>query len=557
MRTRTVRRRALAALSLAALASLAACSTPSGEPSGSAHATGRSRAAFSSAEATLVDFEWDGEVVADWSGGAPDAIANQLLYTVGALNEFESVGQLEKLEITSRVVSPIPGGGGQHLVTYHAKLPVAWNTSRPTPSTFALKLPRLGYWSALVNFTAAYGATCVDAFAHSVDAGSMWYYYRTQRPACVFAPGDAIEAIATVAPSPGNTTGKYPEYHRIWQDDLLKAVVIIGKYEEGGTSFSDPGIEGYAELVDHTRQKLARAATGPVVTTPPGLPTHPGVAYPDITLEASLPTGKSVRVHFLLVDNVRTQGAAFDARYASLTSDADFIGYSGHAGLGANVRALLDKGTWAAGQHLLFAMNGCDTFAYVDGRLRAARAALNADDPAGTKYLDMITNAMPSYADAYASEPVVLDALIDWQTPATYSDIFRNIDYRQVVAVTGEEDNEFVPGMAVGTVPAPPPDAGTDGGPLLPDAGDDAGTPGDAGTPPAPTASPTPPTPPTPSSPPAPSALSPVSPEGAPTEPSGCACDTAPGGAPTQAPLGGLALGVVGALVAARRRRAR
>ncbi|HRG97466.1 MAG TPA: hypothetical protein PLR99_14530, partial [Polyangiaceae bacterium] len=453
------------------LASAAACSAPGGDPSTSS-GTAQSRAAFASAEATLVELEWDGEVVADWSGGAPDAIANQMLYTVGALNEFESVGQLEKLEITNRIVSPVPGGGGQHLVTYHAKLPVAWNKRRATPSTFALKLPRLGYWSSLVNFTAAYGATCVDASAHGVDAGSMWYYYRVLRPGCVIAPGDALEVTATVAPSLGNTTGKYPEYHRIWQDDLLKAVIIVGKYEEGATSFSDPGLEGYARFVDHVRQKLTRAATGPLTTTPPGLPTHPGVAYPDVTLEASLPTGKTVRVHFLLVDNVRTQGAAFDARYASLTSDADFIGYSGHAGLGANVRALLDKGSWAAGQHLLFFMNGCDTFAYVDGRLRASRAALNTDDPAGTKYLDMVTNAMPSYADAYSSEPVLLDALIDWQTPQTFADIFRNIDYRQVVAVTGEEDNEFVPGTPIGTVPSTGPDAGADAGPVVPDAGD-------------------------------------------------------------------------------------
>ena len=523
------------------MAGAAACSAPVGEPAASFDTTAKSRAAFASAEATLVELEWDGEVVADWSGGAPDAIANQLLYTIGALNELASVGQLERVEITNRVVSPIPGGGGQHLVTYHAKLPVAWNRRRPTPSTFTLKLPRRGYWSSLVDFAATYGGTCVDASAHGVDAGSMWYYYRVLRPSCALAPSDAIEIMATVAPSAGNTTGKYPEYHRVWQDDLLKAVVIVGKYEEGATSFSDPGLEGYAQFVDHVRQKLARAATGPVVTTPPGLPTHPGVAYPDITLEASLPTGKTARVHFLLVDNVRTQGASFDARYASLTSDADFINYSGHAGLGANVRALLDKGTWSAGQHLLFFMNGCDTFAYVDGRLREARTALNTDDPTGTKYLDMISNAMPSYANAYSSEPVVLDALIDWQTPRTFADIFRSIDYRQVVAVTGEEDNEFVPGMPVGTVPAPAPDAATDGGPLTPDAGD--ARPGTPGTPSA-----------TPSAGPLPSTPA-IEPSSGAQEPSGCACETAPGRAPAEPPLGGLGLAVAGALVAARRRR--
>ncbi len=540
-RARNGSRSGRAALAIALLATTAACSASGGDPL-AASETGHTRAAFASAEATLVNFEWDGQVVADWSGGAPDAIANQMLYTVGSLNEVQSVGQLEQLEITNRVVTAIPDSGGQYLVTYHAKLPVAWNKRRATPSSFAFKLPRLGFWSSLVSFTASYGATCVDPQAHGVDAGSMWYYFRTRRFGCTLAPADAIDVNATVTPALGNTVGKYPEYHRVWRDDLLKAVVIVGKYEEGATGFSDAGVEGYARFVDHYRAKLGRMATGPVTITPPGVPAHPGVDFPDVTLEAALPTGKTARVHILLVDNVRTQGPAFDARYASLTEDADFIGYSGHAGLGANVRALLEKGTWSAGQHLLFFMNGCDTFAYVDGRLRAARAALNPDDPTGTKYLDMITNAMPSYADAYSSEPVVLDALLDWQTPKTYADIFRGIDSRQVVAVTGEEDNEFVPGTPVGTIQPPPvPEAGT--GPVItPEAGADGGRPT-----PAPSASaPVPPT----SAPPA------ATPPGGATEPSGCACETTPG-RPAPGPtgtLGGLGLALAVALVASRRR---
>ncbi len=39
-------------------------------------------------------------------------------------------------------------------------------------------------------------------------------------------------------------------------------------------------------------------------------------------------------------------------------------------------------------------MNGCDTFAYVDGALAQTRAALNPDDPNGTKYMEIVTNAM-------------------------------------------------------------------------------------------------------------------------------------------------------------------
>ncbi len=529
------------ALALGAVFGAAACSaSPSSSDGARAAEAGRSRQAFTSSEATLVDFDWDGEVVTDWTGGAPDAIGAQMLYTVGSLNDFDSVGQLEKLVTTNVVVTP--QADGRYRVTYHAKLPVAWNVRRARPSTFALTLPRVGIWNSLVTFSTAYGTTCVESGAHDVNAGSLWYFYRPRMFGCTLASSDVVNVNATVTLSTGNTTGKYPEYHRVWQDDVLDAVVVYGKYEEGVTSSSDPGIAGYGLFVERMRQRLAAVATSPITTVPASIAARPGAEAPDVTLEAILPYSKKVRIHMLLVDNVRTQGPAFDARFAQLTPEADIVMYHGHAGLGANVRSLLEKGSYTAGHHLLFFMNGCDTFAYVDGRLREARAALNADDPAGTKYLDMVTNAMPSYADAFSSEPVMLEALVDYATPRTYADIFRGIDYRQVVVVTGEEDNEFVPGIPVGSV-QPPAVVETD-----------AGSPNDAETRPDASGAPTPA--PTASSP-APSTSS--TPSSTPTTPStpedGCACVSAPGSPTNGSPFAALGFLASLVLLATRRRR--
>ena len=187
-------------------------------------------------------------------------------------------------------------------------------------------------------------------------------------------------------------------------------------------------------------------------------------------------------------------------------------------------------------------MNGCDTFAYVDGRLRETRAALNADDPAGTKYLDMVTNAMPSYANAFSSEPVMLEALVDYATPRTYADIFRGIDSRQVVVVTGEEDNEFAPGMPVGSVQPPPGVEVNDGGTKRPDAS------GEAPVTPSPSASgPLPST--SPASPPSSAPTSSGTPE------SGCACESAPGAPASGSPYLALGLAAAMGLVVTRRRR--
>ena len=103
------------------------------------------------------------------------------------------------------------------------------------------------------------------------------------------------------------------------------------------------------------------------------------------------------------------------------------------------------------GQYAIVFMNGCDTFAYVDGHLAEARAELNPDDPTGTRYMDMVTNVMPSFFRSmpYASMAMI-DGLLAYEHPKTYDEIFKLIDKSEVVVVTGEEDNVYVPGYVPG-----------------------------------------------------------------------------------------------------------
>jgi len=92
-------------------------------------------------------------------------------------------------------------------------------------------------------------------------------------------------------------------------------------------------------------------------------------------------------------------------------------------------------------------MNGCDTFAYVDGALAQTRAAINPDDPSGTRYLEFITNGMPTYfADMAGSTLSLVKGLLRWDAPQTYEKMFAGVASAQVVNVTGEEDNLYTPG---------------------------------------------------------------------------------------------------------------
>jgi hypothetical protein len=397
--------------------------------------------ADSSAEATFLTFEWDGELVASSVWNTKSTIQDQLLYTIGHLNGDRAVGRLDKLELTNVKSSSVSDGTR---VTYHAKMSVAWGSKTNLPTKYSFTLPRKVDSAALEAFTSKYLHSCVDWGAHDVDSGSMWYYYRPKASGCTLDAADVVKAEAAVSVSPNNTNGKYPEYDRVWADNELRVVAIFGKYEDGATTTSDAGIAGWNAFIKSVKQELPPYQ---LATVPANVADAPGVSVNDVTFTGTLAGGKKVIVNALLVDNVSSASETFYARYNSLSTRADVIIYNGHAGLGQNVRALARRGSWVAGQYLILFMNGCDTFAYVDGYLAQTRAAINPDDPTGTKYMDIVTNGMPAFFNQMPRASLALvRGLMKTSAPLTYQQMFANIDSAQVVLVTGEEDNVYTPG---------------------------------------------------------------------------------------------------------------
>ncbi len=398
----------------------------------------------SSVVATFRDFDFDASLVADFVGRERETIEDQLLYTVGQLNADNSSGRIDTAAITNIVRTT---ENGRTRLSYHAKLRVAWGKKNSIPATYELILPvDISKQSA---FASKYGHTCVDFGAHDVDEGSMFYYFRPKQSGCSIDAADIIRVQATLSPSPSETTGKYPEYNKVWEDNTLRVVAVFGK-NEAFTTTNDVGISAYNSFVAAVKSRLTNPTTVPANIGP-----NPGVANPDVTYTASIGEGKSIIVNAFLVDSIQQGGAAFEARYAAVTPKADFIIYNGHAGLGANVRALARMGRWEKGQYSIVFINGCDTYAYVDSFLNDERARVNPEDPTGTKHLDIVMNAMPAFFSELKDTTLALvDALLDYKQPRNYQRIFRDIDSSQVVLVSGEEDNTFVPGDA----PPPPPD---------------------------------------------------------------------------------------------------
>src|ERR1051326_2237047 len=133
---------------------------------GAGERVARTRSAFTSANAELVDFDFDGKLVSDTSDDARlrTLLGARLMASVGQLNADRANGRHERLELTAITATASDAAPDHFDVTYHAKLPVAW-AGATKPTTYTLILPAKVAEADQIDFAAKYGATCTDEAA--------------------------------------------------------------------------------------------------------------------------------------------------------------------------------------------------------------------------------------------------------------------------------------------------------------------------------------------------------------------------------------------------------
>lgn len=434
----------LSKLSVRALAVVAAMVTSLSGCGDSRPAT--SDVKFDSAHSIALDgIIDDGRIIASSSSeySIKDEISEQLFYTIGQLNGYGGVSDMNRLESTISEVTQRTDG--RFDVKYAAKLFISWPRERAIPATMQLIMPARGDYTGLANFYAAYGSDessskkCMASEAHEVSLGIFWYYYRPLKSSCNLRNASTEEnGVASrfnirLATSGENTSNKSPEYGKVWEDGKLVVTAIFGKYEEGATGSSDAGISAFSQTYYDLLNNFGQPVSNNLSNG-----QQPSATNNDVRLLFNTQSGP-LDIHLYLVDGIRTVNADFRAKYNERTKISDFVSYSGHSGLGANIRAMTRMGQFVQGQYQIFLVNGCDTFAYVEGSLRQAHADVNPGF-GPDKFFDIITNAMPSYFHMNSTSNLSLIRGLVGQTK-TYRQILQGFDQNQRAAVTGEQDN--------------------------------------------------------------------------------------------------------------------
>lgn len=412
---------------LATIASFACAAPPADE---SPVDDAESEDALTSKDAQIVDDIFRGELVAAPNEDAKKAIVRQLFYVVGPLTRLEAnaqVGRVQLTEVTERIEN------GKKRITYAARLPVAWPKASRVPTSQALVLPR--DLSAIDAFNARYDGSC-GVREESVELESLWYNFEPTAPSCRLKESDVVRVTATVERDPAVTRGKYPEYDRVWSDGALDVVSIFNSTDGSGRR------EQYQQYVD----AAARLLIGGTATDNP----HGPSLLHDITVTGKVRVqgqDRPVTIHAIESGQLFEAGPDLATRYGALSEKADLVTYVGHSHLGKNTRSLSEMSRAKAGKYQLFVFNSCDSFAYADNTLTERHAAANGpSDPNGTKFLDVMTNVLPSYVDNESTSLlVVVKALMSRDRPRTYDAILAGLPSDQMVVVWGEDDNTFKP----------------------------------------------------------------------------------------------------------------
>jgi hypothetical protein len=360
----------------------------------------------------------------------------QLLYLVGHLNGFGGGADIAKAAITVKTAA-------RGEAEYEATFTLAWPKTYTAPARFKTVAPRGTDAKGKLAFFNRYGVDCQSG-EEPADAGTFFYYYRPQKAGCSVLknanPQIATSLQLALAPSSAQTSGKYPEYDRVWEDGRLVVTMIFGTYEDKTASPRDVGVLNFGRSYRALRQYL-----GTPVTMSPSLAPNaePGLANPKISMEFLLANGRTVDVELLLIQKsgLYNATAEFLDHYGARTEISDLVAYNGHSGLGSNIRALAKIGRFVKGQYQIFFVNGCDSFTYSDRALEKAHAAVNPDE-SPAKYFDLISNAMPSQFQDFAQNAVALVRALN-DKKATYAQLLGSLGGAQRAIVTGEEDNRF------------------------------------------------------------------------------------------------------------------
>jgi hypothetical protein len=385
---------------------------------------------ITSADGTPLEFRFNAEVVAARGTTAKNAAIAQLEYLQGVLTTGSGANaQFRFVDVTNVRET---AQGDKTRFSYSASVAVIFPVGRQVPRSYDLAVPL--DVTNLYAFNQKYDGRCGT---NEYGQATFWHDFNPKAPGCTL-DADVHKTRASVRRHPLGTTDKYPEYDKIWADNSFDIVAVYGAIAD--TTDNDAGARDREAFLGKVQGAL-QGAQRTEETLRPGILKH--------SVVTGTTAGRQVRLVAYFISEASSSGPAFMESYGAESAKADFILYSGHSGLGANIAALANGLRATRGKYQIAFFNGCQTFGYLGSQMHETRKTLNGAqlDPNGTKFLDVIVTALPAYAEATPTEQIFFDATLEKRKG--WNELLRLFSGEQwskhLTSVFGEDDNTFRP----------------------------------------------------------------------------------------------------------------
>jgi hypothetical protein len=304
-----------------------------------------------------------------------------------------------------------------------------------------------------LNPVSIYTDSLVDDFnpctdTHYQDESDFWYFWDPAKDGCdlINRPELLVNIKASVELIP-NTRVSYPEYDLLYgakkEFKTLEIAVFYGLIRDENIKPDrlNRRDEGYKAL-RFSEKVLLEKGFELVEKTNQG--TNLWRVY-ELYVDTANGVKTKSRVKLYLGDTgINSEDDTFHTYLAKAFEDADVLVYDGHSGLGGNLDLQsLPTMNFNKKKYQIYFFNGCSSYPYFNGAFFDAKG--------GTKYLDVVTSGLPTFADTAGPNVMAfLENFLEGKK-LSYQTILRSLensneDYgTYLTGVNGDEDNIFKP----------------------------------------------------------------------------------------------------------------
>ncbi len=382
-----------------------------------------------------------------------EKIDNQVVHMFGPMGEATvkavpkgdyKITNIGKAQLVARNTFSVP-------YTYTGTVIVQNNATGNSYNVILPKNPDLIYKQAMVLNR----KPCTD---HHYDSeGDFWYFWNPSNPGCRLRQGVHYDVIKSSIKRIANTNVSYPEYAKLVQNlsvPTIKVSMMMGMDDTSkGTDplrSGDINAQNYRGIRNTLIQmgfQESRALSEAEFEQLVGHAVKTAHYVQEFVKE-----DKKARILVRLSfgpTGIDEDSDGFHWLMKEAMENSSIMIYDGHSGLGGHLDLASIENTEGfkfqpnKNQYQIYFFNSCSSYTYYNTMYFARKKT--AQDPKGTKNLDIMTNGLATYFSVMGeTNMAVVKAVDSWANDKgtmSYQTLARQIDSGNLFGINGDEDN--------------------------------------------------------------------------------------------------------------------